>query len=219
MSKRVGRWCRAAIFATAVNGILAGSSARSGEPSPAEDQTHLASRASGIALIDIGEVYKNSRNFQRDMEELKLYRNAHGPAIRDGYKRNQQQMDEILVELAKHEKDSIEYERLSTEWKKLYDQSYFASISQAPKDNKVEFMRREARIYYDSYQDICEAIREYTEANGIHLVLRCRRTPVELGKATSLMRRVNRGVVFHNVPDITDEIIRRLNQRDEKPGF
>jgi hypothetical protein len=193
---------------------VAGPSVRAGEPLRAEDQSQWQSRASGIALIDIGAVYENSRKFQRDMEELKLYGNVHGPSFRNEYQRHQRQMDQILVELVKHEKGSMEYERLRSEWLELHRQSIFAYPIQLPKTNKVEFMRREARVYYDSYQDICDAVRAYAETHQIGLVLRFKREPIDRHNANSIMKGVDRNTVFHTLPDITDDIIRRINERD-----
>jgi hypothetical protein len=86
-----------------------------------------------------------------------------------------------------------------------------------PERTAKYWMRREARCYLATYEDIVAAIHEYAQAHDISLVLSYRREPINPRQTQSVMRRLNEMVVCHKLPDITDEIIRRLNERDTTP--
>jgi hypothetical protein len=209
MVNRLGR-CRCfVIAATTVIWVASILCARADEPFPARDQAFVPGSATGIALIDVGEVYKNCLKFRRDIQKMKSDLASWESQIRNDYERRRRRTEEILAERDKHAPGSSEFLRLDAEAESLR----FAPLA-VEMPTRKELILREAKIYFDTYEDICEAIREYADAHEIGLVLHHSREPVALNKAASLMRRVKQKVVCHNLPDITDEIIRRLTEQD-----
>jgi hypothetical protein len=80
---------------------------------------------------------------------------------------------------------------------------------------KKEFMLREAQIYYDVYDEIVKATADFCSRYGINLVLRYNSEPIEPQNAASVMKGVNRNVVFQRSVNITYDILAMLNPRQQ----
>lgn len=205
MAYRLGRHFLLALVATVVISVGGTSSARAEEVLLYPDTQYVPHAPAGIAMIDLGDVFKNSRKFQRDMEQMKRdleEREAY-------YRKKMLEVNELVEQLDELDFGSEEYRRLEEDIEKLR-YGVMESMSFRNKD----FILAESRIYFDAYQSIIDAIREYAEAHQIGLVLRFRREPMDRHNANSVMKGVNSKVIYHTLPDITDEIIRRLNEQD-----
>ncbi len=79
---------------------------------------------------------------------------------------------------------------------------------------RMQFFQREAKIYHTVYQEILQEVDYYAAAAGINLVLRFNGDPADLNQPETVIRDINKQVVWYAKDrDITPVILDRLNQR------
>jgi Skp family chaperone for outer membrane proteins len=74
-----------------------------------------------------------------------------------------------------------------------------------------ELRRKEAMCYVQARNEIQGIVTRIARDRGIGLVIRFDRKPMEMDDRESLLRGVNRSVVFQHEIDITDDVIRQVN--------
>ena len=102
---------------------------------------------------------------------------------------------------------SPEYEKLE---RALADKA--AKLQVDTQLKKKEFLQRESKVYYEVYQDVSAAVREFAEMKGIDLVLRYNGAEMKPDDRASVLQGVNRAMVYRRNLDITREILDRLNR-------
>jgi Skp family chaperone for outer membrane proteins len=76
-----------------------------------------------------------------------------------------------------------------------------------------DLLKQEAQLHFDTYVEISDVVSQYCQEFGIQLVLRFNREEMDPNNPTSIMQRVNGGVVFHSQSaDITNAVIQRIAQ-------
>ncbi|HND56000.1 MAG TPA: OmpH family outer membrane protein, partial [Pirellulaceae bacterium] len=70
---------------------------------------------------------------------------------------------------------------------------------------------QEAKIYFNTYNEIYNQVQEFAERYGISLVLRHNNVAMDPQKRDTVLQGVNRAIVYQRQLDITDEIIKRVN--------
>lgn len=155
-----------------------------------------------VAIVDIGQIFKGHPQFSKQLEMLK------GQA--DQFKAASIAAQQTLVvqaeELKGYRPDSPEYQALES---KLAQESAAMEVQQR---NKMrDLMLVEAKLHYDTYQQVNGLVEQYCDAQQIQLVLRYNNEQMDPKNPASVMQRVNSSVIFHNPNnDITQAIIRQL---------
>ena len=83
------------------------------------------------------------------------------------------------------------------------------------KREKAKFLELEATIYRSAQKALSETVAKYAKRNGIRLVLQVPSEPSEDGTRETLLKKINHRVVFQDRIDITDAILKLLNEREE----
>ena len=155
-----------------------------------------------VAIVDIGLVFKSHPRFKQQLESLKTQA--------DQFKTTSIAAQQDLVQQAQglrsYNPGSPEYNALES---KLAQQSAAMELDQ--KNRMRQLMEQEAKLHYDTYQEINAAVAKFCEANDIRLVLRFNGDSMDPNQPASVMQRVNSSVVFH-IPqtDITRFIVTEL---------
>ncbi len=155
-----------------------------------------------VVLVDIGQVFKNHPVFSQQLDGLK----AEADRFKEDTKRLQEQLLQEAEGLKGFNPDSIDFQQLETS---LAQKSAALEVQQM---NKLRtLMEREAKLHYDTYQEIKQAITIYCQERDITLVMRHNSEPMNPGQIGSIMQRVNGKVVYHR-PDneITQQIVARV---------
>jgi Skp family chaperone for outer membrane proteins len=84
---------------------------------------------------------------------------------------------------------------------------------------RKEFLIREAKIYYQVYQEIVKEVEMFAAANGISTVLRISGDQVDANDPQQVLANINKQVIYssHNM-DITGAILDRLNRDGGRPA-
>jgi Skp family chaperone for outer membrane proteins len=82
---------------------------------------------------------------------------------------------------------------------------------------RKEFLEREAKVYYQTYLEVVDAVKYYAKRQSIGLVLRFNGEPVDPNRRDDVLREINKPVVVQDQIDITPDVLALLN-RDQQSG-
>lgn len=161
--------------------------------------------AGGVAVVDVGHIFKNHARFKRMMEELKRDVEADEKTL----KAERSAINEMGKKLEGLKPGSIDYKRLDEDLtRRQSDWNVKASLK------KKTLMERETQIYYNVYREINDEVRYFAERRGVSLVLRFNGEPVDVSNPGSVRGEINKPIVYTRRDiDITLPILSELNRR------
>lgn len=169
-------------------------------PSQANAQ---ASRGTTVAVIDIGMIFKTHPGFKQKLESIKGDIQAFEAFVVQQRKDLQAKVDRL---------QSGELRAGSPEFKQVEEQ-----IAQGQTNLKLqmarkrdEFLKQEAKVYFIAYKEIQTAVQQFSDRYGIDLVLRFSSDQIESDQRDSVLKGVNRAVVFQRQLNITGSIMKML---------
>ena len=189
----------------------------------------------GVAVIDIGYIFKNYTVFTAQMNRLK----ADVDAAEGQLKKQRDDAQKIVEEMKGLKPGSIDYKKREEQVTQL-EAKFNVDMSLQKKD----FMDREGKVYHAVYQSIADEVRYFSQKNAISVVLRTNSDPIDpVPRAGSTERAItghidflqvrngavhvldykpdagiNKPIVFAAGNDITQPILDSLNQRAANPA-
>ena len=161
-----------------------------------------------VAVVDISYIFKKHERFKTTMDNMK------------------KEMDGIEAELktdrekiAQEEQQRNTYNAGSNEYKQLDEKiaREMADFNLKMGKLRKDFLERESKVYYQTYLEVCDAVKYYAKRQNIGLVLRFNGEPVDPNRRDDVLREINKPVVVQDQIDITPDIIALLN-RDQQGG-
>ncbi len=168
-------------------------------------QDARAQRELGVRVIDLNYVFKNNRAFsvQRDQMKAKLDRaEAEVQALK-------QELQKLAQSVTDMPLGSPDRNRLEEEYAKRS-----ADLSLRVQRDKKDFLREEARIYYNTYVGVQKEIQYYCEQNNVGLVLRFNGDEIDPASPQQVLQGVNKPILYASRKiDITPIIVEALDRR------
>lgn len=162
-----------------------------------------AQSGTNVAVIDIPMVFKGHALFKRQMEDFKVEVEAAEKSI--GAERDR--ITKMIQELSQQYKPgSPDYKVKEEEIARQQSELQVKMTLQ-----KKDFMEKEARIYYNVYDQVKRTVAAFAERNNIALVLRYNSTEIEADNRQSVLEGINRPVIYQNRIDITQDVLSMLN--------
>lgn len=155
-----------------------------------------------VAVLDVAKVFKDNGEFNSKMEAIK--------SEADGLKVQIQQQQEAI----KNEAQSLtQYEIGSPERNQLEAtlEQKQASLRTKARQAEADLLNREAKIYYDTYEQMQTVVSSIASQHGISLVLRFDSDVIDSTNRAEVIKGVNRSVVYHRRLDLTNMVIRQMN--------
>jgi hypothetical protein len=84
--------------------------------------------------------------------------------------------------------------------------------SQAAAKRQV-FLKRESTIYADTYASVEKIVARISKGKNIRVVLRIETSPLDPSDRNSVLRGLNRPIVYFAAPDLTDDVIAEVNHQ------
>jgi Skp family chaperone for outer membrane proteins len=164
----------------------------------------VASAQGGInvALIDISEVFKNHTKFKQQTERIKKEIKDFETLMNDQKKA----LTEKRNGLANFKVGSPEYERVESEIARQ-----IADLEVKANAKRREILEQEAKVYYDTYVEVQTAVTSFCSRHNISLVLRFDGEQIDPNDRASVLRGVNRAVIYQDRINITQEIVAMVN--------
>jgi Skp family chaperone for outer membrane proteins len=176
---------------------------RAAQPRVSTAQRTVSVPGTAVAVVDISFIFENHVGFKHAMEQMKKEVQQYEQELQQ---RNQE-LQKDREQLGQYNPGSQEYEKLE---RAIADKAAKLQIDMQMK--KREFLQRESRVYYDVYQEVAGAVREFAQLKGIDLVLRYSDGEMKPEDRGSVLQGVNRAILYQSNLDITREILDRLNR-------
>jgi Skp family chaperone for outer membrane proteins len=187
----------AAIFCcSAVGGLSRGVAQQ-----PAAQSGAQAANGVLVAVIDIGYVLTHHAVLQQRLEKIKAEVKAFDSQLTE----RRRQITAKTDQLTKLPPGNPEYRKLEEELTR--DVSALQVEAQL---KKKEMLNQEATSYYEAYNEVLGTVDAVASRYGIGLVLRFDRENIDPTDRTSVLRGVNRAVVFQRNLDISPLVVEHL---------
>ncbi|MCG8451304.1 MAG: OmpH family outer membrane protein [Pirellulales bacterium] len=190
---------RTLLLTAIVSGLIAASSPVEAQPtSPSANASRY-----GIGVVDISYVFKKYSRFTTAMESIK------------------QEMQKVESQL-KSERDTIQakeeqarqYNPSSPEYKQLDEDVARLKAELQLKVGRVrkDILEREAKVYYQTYLEVTQAVQYYAQQHNLGLVLRFDGNPIDPNNPKAILQGINKNVVHQNGIDITPDVLSLLER-------
>ena len=168
----------------------------------------------GVAVVDISYIFKKHERFRTAMESMKKEMETIEGELkgdREKIAQSEQQRNSYNVGTAEHKRLDEEVARMMADFN--------LKMGRLRKD----FLEREAKVYYQTYLEVVDAVNTYAKRQNIGLVLRFNGEPVDPNRREDVLREINKPVVVQDQIDITPDVLILLNRdqqavRPAQPG-
>lgn len=173
-------------------------------PVVAQQTDHSANASRyGIGVVDVSYVFKKYSRFTSAMEGMK------------------QEMQSAESQL-KGERDSIQakeeqakqFNPTSPDFKQLDEEVARMKADFSIKAGRIrkDFLEREAKVYFQTYQEVSQAVQYYAQQHNLGLVLRFNGDQIDPNRREDVLRGINKTVVHQNGIDITPDVLALLER-------
>ena len=158
-------------------------------PTVAQQPPVRTQGASTVALLDVNYIFKKHARFKSQMEEMR------GDVERSQaeWKRQAEGMNKLAERLNEFRPGTPDYKAMEEE---IVNQR--TKLQATMTIAKKEFLQREAKVYYNVYQEIMQEVKYYCEANGVTLVMTFNGDKINPENPEDVLRGINQKVVYYN---------------------
>jgi Skp family chaperone for outer membrane proteins len=157
-----------------------------------------------VAVIDIAAIFKGHIRFKQTMDGLK----AQVQAAEDGLKKESDAIKNLVEQQKSMQPGSPEYKALEDD---ILKKQSGLNLDAARK--KKDLMDQQDQLYTKVYEEINHFVKQYCTYYGINLVLRHSDEVIDPNDHNSVMRGINKPIVYLGpTMDITQEILAQVNR-------
>lgn len=159
-----------------------------------------------IVVLDLSKVFDNHKPFKAKIDQIKANVKAEEAKI-------QQRGEEIkarVEQLSALDSSSAQFKTLETETARMQ-----AQIQADMQLRRKSFLEEEAKVYFETYQEVKAAVKTFAESNRIGIVLRYSSEAIDQANRQSVLQGINQPIVYNQGGlDVTSYIIDRLQRTD-----
>ncbi len=161
-----------------------------------------------IAVVDISYIFKKHNRHQATIEAMK----AEMSSTEAELKADSEKIRQMEEQRNTFNAGSKEYKDLDEELARS-----IADFKLKMDRLRKSFMEREAKIYYQVYLEVNDAIKYYAQRHDIGLVFRYNGDKIDPNRREDVLKEINKTVVYQNQIDITPDILALLNRDAAAP--
>jgi Skp family chaperone for outer membrane proteins len=162
-----------------------------------------------IAVIDVGTIFEKHVRFKAQMDQLK----AEIDATEKQWKKEAQDINSQVEELKTMGSSSPSYHQKE------------AQVAQITADFNVkkglrnkELMERQGKIYFATYREVEDAVKDFCQRYNVALVIRYNAKPIDSSDPQQILQGIQRPIVYVDKRyDITGDIITLVNRSAGTP--
>jgi Skp family chaperone for outer membrane proteins len=156
-----------------------------------------------VAVVDISYIFKNHQRFKSTMEAMK----KEMEGIETELKGDREKIAALEQERNTFGAGTAEYKQRDEEVARQ-----MANFNLKMGKLRKDFLEREAKVYYQTYLEVVDAVKYYAKRQSIGLVLRFNGEPVDPNRRDDVLREINKPVVVQDQIDITPDILALINR-------
>ena len=154
-----------------------------------------------VAVLDVAKVFKEHAGFNSRMESIKKEIEAFEEDFRQ---RREQLQNEVRTLQGLVGKPEYKTEEAALARKE-------ADLQIEANQKRAEILTREAKIYFDTYNEVVGVVGEMATSYGITLVIRYDSSEIDQTDRASVIKGVNRNVIFQRDLDLTPLVLQKVN--------
>lgn len=172
-------------------------------PAQAQNAAGINAQKHGVAVVDISYIFKNHKRHQATIEAMK----AEMTSTEAELKADSEKIRQMEEQRNTFNPGAPEYKQLDEELARNIAE-FKLKMDRLRKD----FMEREAKIYYQAYLEVSDAIKYYADRHDIGMVIRFNGDKPDSTRREDVLREINKTVVYQNRIDITPDILLLVNR-------
>ena len=155
-----------------------------------------------VAVLDVAKVFKEHAQFNASMEAIKKEIEVFEEDFR-GKRESLQNQIRALQSLQGQPEFKTEEAALARKE---------ADLQIEANQKRAEILSKEAEIYYSTYNEVVATVARLSGSYGITLVIRYDSGAIDQTDRASVIKGVNRSVVFQRDLDLTTLVLQELNK-------
>ena len=155
-----------------------------------------------VVVVDIAVVMENNNKFKAKLEAIQ----TEIDAFDDTLDNKREEVKSKVEELRGYKAGSAAYSALEQEIAQIQ-----SDVSVQMQIKRKSVLMKEAQVFYDSYNEVLGHIKSFSERNGISLVLNFDSKPIDPASRESVLKGVNKDIVYQRSLNITSYIIKAIN--------
>ncbi|MBA61936.1 MAG: hypothetical protein CMJ76_06165 [Planctomycetaceae bacterium] len=169
-------------------------------PSPSTAQNPTA--GTRVVVVDIAVVMENNKKFKAKLEGIQ----TEIDAFDDTLDAKREEVKAKVEELRGYKAGSAAYSSLEQEIAQIQ-----SDVSVQMQIKRKSVLMKEAQVFYDSYNEVISHIKSFSERNGISLVLNFDSKAIDPTSRESVLKGVNKDIVYQRSLNITSYIVKSIN--------
>lgn len=162
----------------------------------------VAAESLPIGLIDVDRIFKVHEPFLKKLEPIK----AEVKELDESIQVRQAELETVATQARKAQPGSADSQRLQQQFLKLQGE-----LQQHVASSRQTVQKKEAAVLVECFQQLDVQVSKYAKAHGLKLVIRNPGTSLDANQSLpEVLKALNRGVLYAEDLDITDEILKAL---------
>jgi Skp family chaperone for outer membrane proteins len=158
-----------------------------------------------IAILNMDRVFKTHKPF---LDQLAPVR-EEAKQLQEKLQLRQAEVETVANQIRKAEPNTPEFQRLQAQLLKLNGE-----LRKMAESGQQSIQKQESTIYLAFYRIVDDEVAKYAKAKGLKLVLRQQDSSLDENQPLAeLLKSLNRGIVYQDGLDITDDILKALDAR------
>jgi Skp family chaperone for outer membrane proteins len=158
-----------------------------------------------IAILNMDRIFKTHQPL---LDQLAPAR-EEAKALQEKLQLRQAEIETVANQIRKAEPGSPDFQRLQGQLLKLNGE-----LRQLAEAGQQTIQKKETTIYLAFYRTLDEEVAKYAKAKGLKLVLRQQDSSLdEKQPVQEILKSLNRGIIYQDGLDITDDILKALDAR------
>lgn len=162
-----------------------------------------------VAVLDVARVFKENPEFDTAMKSIR----QEADGLKGQITQQQEAIKAEAQKLGQYEPGSAERNQMEA----TLEQKQTALRTQA-RQAEADLLTREAGVYFTTYEKMKSVVGEIAGQHGISLVLRFDSQEIDSTDRNSVIKGVNRPVVFHRRLDLTNLVIQNMGSASASAG-
>lgn len=172
--------------------------------------TASAQEKSGIvAVLDVAKVFKDNRAFDSKMQSIK----STADQLKAEIQQKQEAIKQEAVGLKEFEVGSPERNQMEGRLEQKQ-----AALRTEARQAEMDLLTKEARVYYETYQQMQGILKSLSAQHGISLVLRFDSETIDPTNRSEVIKGVNRAIVYQEKLDLTTLVIDQMSNSTANAG-
>ena len=156
-----------------------------------------------VAILDVAKVFKENASFDAKVKAIK----TEADRFKAQLIAEQDRLKQEVIQIRGMEPGPQRNQREAD-----IEQQH-AKLRTTARQTEAELLSREARVYYETYQEMQSVVEGMAKEYGLSLVLRFDSESIDPNNREEVITGVNRAVVFHRQLDLTGLVSKALNAR------